>query len=564
MPIRRSSVFKRVQNPAAWPTDRGIVSSLVIHARSSTLTCFDSLQASLDQELETIHALIETFKQFSAKAIANMRRQRNTLSPISTLPTEMFVTIFDYYLQNSAGDSPADDYPARLATLSEVSWAWRTTMQTTPQLWSQISTDHPPSFVRKALKYSKTHPIKIHGSLSVGASNEKREEAVLDACSQLSRWASADVSVSSNDDLDMLTYSGAGALKRLALLANPTVALTPVKLFKGHTPQLQYLRLGGAFDWTSLQINGLTTLHLLSIAATSATDFLQSLGTCTNLRELRLGDLRFPSNHAASFPIPSRIELPFLAKLRILRCSLTVITTIISNLLCPASQDVGFATLPPLPNSLEDSHEGRKPLVDFIVDYLGRGISKETDLVAAVGGNSIGLACMRKSDMEMPRKLKVISTDGHACLWTLMEDIRQRFPFDGTLKIQLFGSNKHDQWRLLDRLPAQTLLDTDGFGIAAYLATPKEDEGVARWPLPNLTTVRLGANSCKSATTILDMVRSRIGRTPSPHGSTLELPKPLKALRISKGCPMDSVTFLKIRAVLADAEVVWEEEPVVI
>lgn len=55
------------------------------------------------------------------------------------------------------------------------------------------------------------------------------------------------------------------------------------------------------------------------------------------------------------------------------------------------------------------------------------------------------------------------------------------------------------------------------------------------------------------------MARSRKGRLEASSAAQADLPSPLHTFTLATGCPMDGTAFLKLKAILPEVDVVWEE-----
>lgn len=259
-----------------------------------------------------------------------MRRRRNTMARISSLPEEVLVGVFLMVVgepvPSVSAYLPDKGYPSRISALSQVSTEWNRMINFTPQLWCRISTNTPPPFIRASLQRSGTTPLSFEGDLSQGPLDRTQMESALEVVNQITRWKEANVTVVSSSDTDILTYSGAPMLKKFILTCKRIEPTPPFPLFNGDAPNLEYLDLTRVpVPWSSKIFMGLQTLNLSNITGPPLDAFLQVLRAIPTLKELRLFDFRLS---ATDDPIRSPRASPELPELRLLHLSYIPLTSL--------------------------------------------------------------------------------------------------------------------------------------------------------------------------------------------------------------------------------------------
>ncbi|EPQ55506.1 hypothetical protein GLOTRDRAFT_128737 [Gloeophyllum trabeum ATCC 11539] len=137
-------------------------------------------------ELEEREQLIRECEE----ELARRKRSRNSLMPVSRLPTELLLKI----IAIAWGDC-ASSRPMFLLHVSHVCWLWRMVALDTPALWARVGLANP-RHVKLMLKRSKGVPLTVCGEVKTYAYSGKRErEAFLVALRKLQRIRELDLRI---------------------------------------------------------------------------------------------------------------------------------------------------------------------------------------------------------------------------------------------------------------------------------------------------------------------------------------------------------------------------------
>ncbi|KAG8945862.1 hypothetical protein FRC04_012222 [Tulasnella sp. 424] len=219
-------------------------------------------------------------------------RDHNSRHPIHQLPVELLATI----LKDSIYYAPFSNYHIRLNGLLQVAWHWRVIIQTTPSMWSVVSSINPAAAITTAIEKSKMSLLDIHMSRS-GAHRVPRykpslsNDAFLDLVSPLiSQWRSFHLDLRSLKPILTRLQDPAPNLEEMALerhLFDPQ-QIGDVILFAGSAPRLQHVSLNGIpFHWCSALLRGLKSLALEQMDM-PWTDLPHVLCQCPGLAHLSL------------------------------------------------------------------------------------------------------------------------------------------------------------------------------------------------------------------------------------------------------------------------------------
>ncbi|KAH7927843.1 hypothetical protein BV22DRAFT_244718 [Leucogyrophana mollusca] len=283
-------------------------------------------QEQIDQELETL-----------ARRMRALRAQRNTFSPISTLPPGLLETIFMY-----SSCPPHPNYHRRIYVDTHTPWVW-TTVTHVCRHWRQVALSRPslwttltftPAWSEAMLARSKMGPLVIDVDLT--NKGPKVINAVSKALKHAARVRELRL-VASKEIIEGLTRpltTAAPALESLALLNTLAVGnsdpagtgFLPVTLFSGGTPRLRRVEmLGCAIAWSSPLLAGLVELDIsyLAVSRPTVTEFITTLSRMPALRTLSLEDALplLPSTATASSiatkgSVP-QVNLPTLTRLHL-------------------------------------------------------------------------------------------------------------------------------------------------------------------------------------------------------------------------------------------------------
>jgi hypothetical protein len=275
------------------------------------------------------------------ESLRALRQRRNTLSPISSLPTEVIAAIF-YLLREQPDINLA-------LPVVHVCHRWREIALAHPVFWSYLDfTTISPAGATEILARAGMAPLYLEANLLANASDwhdvrfvafQKVFQPHVSHIYRLRIWASP---LHLNRVLEGL-ISPAPTLEHLSLFVEyykePSRVSVPNTLFDATTPKLSSLELlNCSISWNSpllKSLKHLETIKLDRIERPSLTDWLDALDEMPQLRSLLLY-LASPSTPLFPFDIKRTVTLPSLALLDIydseLNCGLALALFVLPSL----------------------------------------------------------------------------------------------------------------------------------------------------------------------------------------------------------------------------------------
>ena len=278
------------------------------------------MDLSLPDSFHAVENKIKSSEEFTL----TLKRHRNTLLPISRLPTEIFIIIFSLLHACGVLEPPK---PLAPFSISHVCHRWREISLNLPHLWVHINfTRQRPDCVAELLTRSKTAPLHLE-AVTLNWSRERFEafkrqiEAHIHHTRHLCITASAKHLVQTFGRL----VSSAPFLEQFSIINGDPQLVIPQNLFDGIAPKLIYLRLDKcAVRWKkqdspllSPLLKGLRDLKLVSYPAFARIKpkiWLDALSQMTQLERLSLSN---------GTPIHSATPLPVEPGLTVVLSSLT-------------------------------------------------------------------------------------------------------------------------------------------------------------------------------------------------------------------------------------------------
>ncbi|KAH9058298.1 hypothetical protein EDB87DRAFT_1685470 [Lactarius vividus] len=220
---------------------------------------------AIDAQLESLEESIQT--------LTTLRLRRNTLAPISSLPTEVIATIFFFLrLRVTFSDPELDERPDNLAWLrvTDVCHQWREIALSQPLFWDYVDFNTVSSAgAAEILARAKTVPLHLEARVPSGLWNDARFSAFQ---KELQVHTSHIYHLRISGDFYNLCrifeglVSPAPFLESLSLSAEAGVrALVPDTIFDGSTPRLSRLELSECFfSWNSPLLGSLKHLEISS------------------------------------------------------------------------------------------------------------------------------------------------------------------------------------------------------------------------------------------------------------------------------------------------------------
>ncbi|TFK66997.1 hypothetical protein BDN72DRAFT_843559 [Pluteus cervinus] len=269
--------------------------------------------------------------------LVTLRRARNTLAPISMLPTELINLIFLFVW----GSSTQSYIPI---WLSSVCQQWRDIVLHSPVLWSRIralTTRHIALYIARSgnmplsFKVRGVPPRPLEVFQAIWDQFPRTKDLIIFIGFQLR-------------EEDYSSQHEEGWKAPCPILENLELHSTrlPIGAFSGQAPRLRTLSLFGCrFDWKSLP--PFPNLRSLTIRTPdleiSATDFLQTLPTMPNLEYILIDDMLGATDGQTTGG--SIIQLPNLRCLDVMNEPCSFLTALFQHLTFPNATKVSITNV---------------------------------------------------------------------------------------------------------------------------------------------------------------------------------------------------------------------------
>ncbi|KAH6914638.1 hypothetical protein BKA70DRAFT_1256657 [Coprinopsis sp. MPI-PUGE-AT-0042] len=209
--------------------------------------------------------LIDTQILSFEHSIVCLKRRRNELTPVSSLPAELLSMIFHLC---TLTDTPSTQCSA-LATLTSVSARWRAVALGNPSLWTNISLLLPAKWQAAFVERSGSAPMSVK-LLTTGSPDRPPIDALLAHASRISRIVFEGDSRTVNDVVAALTSPAPllEALKMTVVDKCPTFGLRRGAVLTHSPYHLQTPRLRSvdftncALPWTSSAFKTITSIKI--------------------------------------------------------------------------------------------------------------------------------------------------------------------------------------------------------------------------------------------------------------------------------------------------------------
>ncbi|KAH9041353.1 hypothetical protein EDB85DRAFT_1922718, partial [Lactarius pseudohatsudake] len=267
-----------------------------------------------EDQRQAIDAEIRSLEE----SLRALRRRRNALAPISSLPPELFATIFSFLRLPPSGTVLLGGEPDRqLSWLSvaHVCHGWRQVALDHPFFWSHVDfTTLTPAGATEMLVRAKSVPLYLeawvpeyHWDEARFSTFQKELQPRVSHISQLAICAQPfglervlEGLVSPAPILEHLSLSGQ---KYRGGIEDQSFVPVPVTLFDGSTPRLSRLELKYCdINWKSPLFRGLKHLKISNLSADARSRLSFWLGALEEIPQLKTLVLRSASPITPSFP----------------------------------------------------------------------------------------------------------------------------------------------------------------------------------------------------------------------------------------------------------------------
>ena len=463
------------------------------------------------------------------ESLRALKKRRNTLSPISSLPTEVIAAIF-YLLREQPDINLA-------LPVTHVCHRWREIALAHPLFWSHLDfTTVSPASATEILSRAGVAPLYLEAQVPEHrwqdarfVAFQKELQTHVSHIYRLRIWASP---LRLNRVLEGL-ISPAPTLEHLSLsteyYSESSQAFVPDTLFDASTPKLSSLELFNcSISWKSpllKSLKHLETIQLSGVVRPSLTDWLDALDEIPQLRSLLLYSAS-PSTPLFPFDIKRTVTLPSLARLNIsdseLDCGLALAHLVLPSLttLCVTvtSDELPIdAVQKMLPYVVQHAHgpQDTQPLQSVIIrDEWGRLIIKAWSMPNIDDAEGDATLSERLALTITTHNIDVFNDDNV----TILDMIIAALPLDSLVRLTApcnirFGFDEHF-WRLhVSRWPLLRHVRLAPLPASRFREMLLQDSGGRECPLlPLLTRLDLidGTLSARRTHLLCDMLMKRV------------------------------------------------------
>ncbi|KAG9044526.1 hypothetical protein FS837_007981 [Tulasnella sp. UAMH 9824] len=466
------------------------------------------------------------FTTIVEEALIVFKRRRNSLLLVGTLPIELLAVVFEWAVR----DEVQKRYIA-LQRLRLVCFAWKTAIDTTPALWSVLSSRHSARILDIALERSSNHPLSIWHHLPSPFRNGLDLGIFrLLGPSEIQRWRFASLQFTSSEPLVALRQP-APLLEVLLLRVTGQIYHTYwiEELFCGELPRLKELRLESvAVPWDNQDFPGLRILDLSLVRQQGPTisQFFSMLSRCSKLSVLILDNVVFLPDDCTE---QTNIQLAMSSLIQLHLDNLTPASTnrILTNLSLPSLKQ--FKLSCSLPR-------------DDPSTLFNHGLHLRTPTFLPILQNANAPA------------------DPLRWLLDVLNDISPLLPAELTLSGDSHFAHDQELFELMLKIPR--LVDVSftepNPGIAVLLARlgacDVDEDDVVNWALPDLHILCLSGDHF-DVSDVLAMVKSRYGLS----GSRDRHPAPFVLLDVVDNTSATDEALEEIQGIVGDGVLQWDD-----
>ncbi|KAG8913064.1 hypothetical protein FRC00_003138 [Tulasnella sp. 408] len=231
----------------------------------------------LAEQIRALQLAQVVIKRGLDRRIADARRRQNALRPVNQLPAEVLSTIFHQLLSNV----PVFDHFKFLFIVAGVSTRWKSVIDSTPSLWSFVSSNNPTVHVDRALQKSGRTAISVAcrypGDFLTATSKQGSRDFLQRMQSTGRQWDGLALHLPTISHLREFLETPLPHLRKLDInVAYPSS--NPVDLFGGERGFLENVRIRRAYlEWDS---EAFSRLHELQL------DYREAIGISPSLTQI--------------------------------------------------------------------------------------------------------------------------------------------------------------------------------------------------------------------------------------------------------------------------------------
>ncbi|KAG8914536.1 hypothetical protein FRC01_004023 [Tulasnella sp. 417] len=456
----------------------------------------------LAEQIRALHLAQVVIKRGLDRRIADARRHQNALQPVNKLPAEVLSAIFHQFLS----DVPIFHHFNFLFIVARVSAHWKSVVDSTPSLWSVVSSNHSRVQVDWALQKSGRTPISVACRYTGEALTATVKQGSRDFLRRMQstgrQWDQLTLRLPTIGHLREFLEEPAPYLRKLNIkVANPSS--DPVDLCGDVRGVLEDVSLTGAsIEWDSEALSGLQRLNLdyrLSGLGPSLTEILCLLQQSPTLR--RFSWSGWISLDTVTTGVTPTITLSHLTRLSLRDAPEVGVFKILECIHAPACSHLTIQC------DLEDGDTTQSlSQLERFLPSLEKSLQRVATISICLGPSSFHYHCVPETP-DCPSKLdfEFGDTDPFPLLEWFAEHLHDFSLMTPPIKIRFdprFDFTRHDTiLPALFRLRNVVSLTVADRVVGPcrplkWLSTPIRSQGnTLSWPFPNLWELELGQSN---------------------------------------------------------------------
>ncbi|KAG8896376.1 hypothetical protein FRB99_008921 [Tulasnella sp. 403] len=498
-----------------------------VSSKRSPPTSGDDMRfGRIDRQIELLSETLRTVEARIQSRIFAAKKRRNSLCFIHRLPIEVLAEIFKIAVEDPFGSH----YPW-LAEMSRVCTLWATAIHQTPGLWTVLFDRYDLRLVNNIIAKSRNCPL----SLSVTSSSQRTTSFLDRLLPVVYRWGAEQLFITAQDIEYLqrfLKNVSAPKLKKLLVYFDNCRGDGSIDVFQGGAGCLEELDLEGvSLPWASPLLSGLRILRLGDIYdrdSPTTDQVLTILMQCPDLLELRItccDVVKSDISHDHS----RRVDLPHLRDLELIHILPSTSAYSILSGISSSRYDVFhfYCDLTEEDPSLSD-------LLSHVIPSIIHLVTSAREIQITLEPSSCHY-WGRSQTYDVSLDLHIFRQPPKAMLEWLIETFGDAMDNVPTIGVEVSPYPSGDEelaFAAIETISRITKLQLAGHHtpIIDYLTTSFVIDGTQRWPLPELESLTLEAESY-DADKILGMVQSRYSYTTNAN-SKAQLPYRLLSLTI--------------------------------
>ncbi|KAG8974896.1 hypothetical protein FRB90_009682, partial [Tulasnella sp. 427] len=294
-------------------------------------------QDVIDQEISALETTIDAVGKRLQRRLADAKKRRNDLAPLSKIPAELLIDI----LLHSLDEVRTISFYQRVKTLSEVCMVWHTVINNTAQFWARLHSNFSSSKIERILQRSGNALLTVECAWFPISRDAKSFVNTLVPSADRIRSLTVTRDFSNQTEVSKLVGRMIEHLEYRTDSDSGQIALGDREK---PLDRLQSLVLESAYlPWPALKRMQTLRLFRLSYNGPSLEQLWVIIVESPSLRHLILNHVSITRTSASSASTVSTYNLPSLKQLHLVHLSQSDTNTILNGIRAPQCSDTRIA-----------------------------------------------------------------------------------------------------------------------------------------------------------------------------------------------------------------------------